>query len=95
MTGVLSRLLAWGTAAATAVMAVGAVLWWSPWHAAATPVIIASAAIFAALPVGGLVLLAVAWARRRDLLYVVLTVLVAAIVLADFLVGGAGVGGAG
>jgi hypothetical protein len=90
VTGVLSRLLAWGTAAATAVMTVGAALWWTPWHTAATPVIIASAAMFAALPVGGLVLLAVGWSRRRDLLYVVLTVLVTAIVVADFVVGGAG-----
>jgi hypothetical protein len=90
VTGVLSRLLAWGTAAATAVMAVGAVLWWTPWQAAAVPVIITSGAMFAALPVGGLVLLAVAWSRRRDLLYAVLTVLVTAIVVADFLVGGAG-----
>ena len=86
----LGKLLARGTAVATVVMAVGAVLWWTPWHGAATPVIIASAAIFAVLPVAGLAMLCVAWLRGRDMLYVTLTVVVAAIVVADFLVGGVG-----
>jgi hypothetical protein len=84
----LARLLGRGTALATAVVAVGAVLWWTPWHPAAAPVVLTGAALFAALPVAGLVLLAVRHFRTRDLVYAGLATLVLAVVLADTVVGG-------
>jgi uncharacterized membrane protein len=88
MTRGLGRLLGWGTAAATSVMAVGAALELTSWRPAATAVILAAAAMFAALPVAGLVLQLAFYRRRGDLLYVVLTGLVLAIVIADAVIGG-------
>lgn len=84
----LGRLLARGTLVATCVLAVGAVLSWTPWHSAGRTVILVASGLFAALPVAGLVLLAVSYLRRRDVWYVVLTVVVLAVVVADTLVGG-------
>lgn len=84
----LGRLLAAGTTVATCVLAVGAALAWTPWHPAGRVVILVAAGMFAALPVAGLVLLAVSYLRRRDLLYVGLTGFVLAVVVVDTVVGG-------
>ncbi|HVV20534.1 MAG TPA: hypothetical protein VHF06_13935 [Pseudonocardiaceae bacterium] len=92
MTGPLHALLRWGTTAATSVMAIGAALEGTPWRAAAATVILCAAAMFAALPVAGLVLQAAAYRRQRDRLYVLLAVLVTAIVVADAVIGGLGHG---
>lgn len=88
MTKSLGKLLRWGTTAATIVMAAGAILWWTPWHTTAEVVIVCSAAMFAALPAAGLLAQAVAYRRARDVLYVVLTSAVVAIVVANAVVGG-------
>ncbi|HTU73461.1 MAG TPA: hypothetical protein VMG38_08070 [Trebonia sp.] len=88
MTRGLGRLLGWGTAASTSVMAVGAALELTSWRPAATAVILAAAAMFAALPATGLVLQLALYHRRGDLLYVMLTGLVLAIVIADAVIGG-------
>lgn len=84
----LGRLLAAGTSIATCVMTGGAVLEATAWHGAARALILASAALFAALPVMSLAVLAVSYRRRRIRLYVVLTCLVILIVTADAVVGG-------
>lgn len=84
----LGRLLAAGTVLATCVLAVGTVLSWTPWNTAGRTAILVAAGLFAALPVAGLVVLAVSYLRRRDLLYVVLTGFVLAVVVVDTVVGG-------
>lgn len=88
MTRGLGRLLGSGTAAATAVMVVGAALELTAWRPAATAVILAAAAMFAVLPAAGLVFQLASYRRRGDVLYVVLTGLVLAIVIADAVIGG-------
>lgn len=88
MTARLAVLLRWGTVAASAVLAVGTVLWWTPWLAAARHVIIAAVWLFVALPVAGLLLVAAAYVRRRDVLYVLVTATVTALVVVDAIVGG-------
>jgi hypothetical protein len=88
VTARLAALLRWGTVAASVVMAVGTLSFWTPWRSAAPAVILAATLLFAALPVAGLVLIAAGHLRRRNLLHVAITATVLALVAVDAVVGG-------
>jgi hypothetical protein len=88
VTARLAVLLRWGTVAASVVMAVGTLSLWTPWRSAAPAVILAATLLFAALPVAGLVLIAVSHLHRKDIVHVAITATVLALVALDAVVGG-------
>ncbi|NLU84939.1 hypothetical protein [Rhodococcus sp. HNM0569] len=85
----LARVLRWGTVLAATVTAAGALVWYASPGTVAAAILTGGLLLFPAVPVAGIAVAGLHFARIRDRLYLVLTAVLLVVVVANVLAGSA------